>query len=251
MAAEASDNPVLGAFKMFSEELTAKHDKYERIVKISRDITIESKRLIFTLHNLPKGDAKTLDNSTLENIKGRLKKIEESHFKRIAIELENEDAYLYHRAYTWGVQEYVEALTYFEFINNNHLVEWENVTERCKFTIKPDSPDGESRTLTLLVPLTDYILGVMDMTGEVMRYCISALGAGDPTAARKACEFVKYVYCALHQISMGHKEYAQKFEVAGQSLGKMEYNCYLAKMQRLDDPSGPRLRCEVSPADGS
>ena len=32
--------------------LDARHDKMERIVKLSRDITIESKRIIFTLHRL-------------------------------------------------------------------------------------------------------------------------------------------------------------------------------------------------------
>lgn len=44
-------NPVLQMFRECSLELTDKHDRYERIVKISRDITIESKRIIFLLHN--------------------------------------------------------------------------------------------------------------------------------------------------------------------------------------------------------
>jgi len=33
-------------------ELDAKHDKHERIVKLSRDVTVESKRTIFLLHRI-------------------------------------------------------------------------------------------------------------------------------------------------------------------------------------------------------
>lgn len=39
-------------FIVFQKELDTKHDKYERLVKISRDITIESKRTIFLLHRV-------------------------------------------------------------------------------------------------------------------------------------------------------------------------------------------------------
>lgn len=45
-------NPVIQAFRAFSCELDEKHDRYENIVKLSRDITIESKRIIFLLHSI-------------------------------------------------------------------------------------------------------------------------------------------------------------------------------------------------------
>lgn len=37
-------------FGLYQKKLDAKNDKFERLVKLSRDITIESKRLIFQLH---------------------------------------------------------------------------------------------------------------------------------------------------------------------------------------------------------
>lgn len=43
-------NPVMVIFQQCSKELDDKQDRYERIVKIGRDITIESKRIIFLLH---------------------------------------------------------------------------------------------------------------------------------------------------------------------------------------------------------
>ncbi|KXJ72714.1 hypothetical protein RP20_CCG017370 [Aedes albopictus] len=46
------NNPVVQCFREYARELDAKHDRYERIVKCSRDITIESKRIIFLLHTV-------------------------------------------------------------------------------------------------------------------------------------------------------------------------------------------------------
>lgn len=43
------NSPVIQTFYKFQTELDTRHDKYERIVKISRDITIDSKRVIFLL----------------------------------------------------------------------------------------------------------------------------------------------------------------------------------------------------------
>jgi hypothetical protein len=47
-----SSSPVMVAFKSFQLELDARHDKYERLVKLSRDLTVESKRTIFLLHRI-------------------------------------------------------------------------------------------------------------------------------------------------------------------------------------------------------
>lgn len=39
-------------FEQYQIELDAKHDKHERLIKKSRDLTIESKRIIFLLHRV-------------------------------------------------------------------------------------------------------------------------------------------------------------------------------------------------------
>ena len=53
---DASDvdesSPVIQAFREYQKSLDARHDKYERLVKLSRDITIGSKRTIFLLHRV-------------------------------------------------------------------------------------------------------------------------------------------------------------------------------------------------------
>jgi hypothetical protein len=47
-----TSNPMIAQFQIYSKELDDKHDRHERLVKASRDITIESKRIIFLLHNI-------------------------------------------------------------------------------------------------------------------------------------------------------------------------------------------------------
>lgn len=47
-----SKNPVVQNFLIYRKELDNKHDRHERLVKLSRDVTIESKRIIFLLHNI-------------------------------------------------------------------------------------------------------------------------------------------------------------------------------------------------------
>ena len=45
-------NPFLAQFRNHAASLDKRHDKRERLVKLSRDITIESKRIIFLLHRI-------------------------------------------------------------------------------------------------------------------------------------------------------------------------------------------------------
>jgi hypothetical protein len=49
---ESADTPIMKLFRKYREILDDKNDRNERIVKASRDITIESKRIIFLLHNI-------------------------------------------------------------------------------------------------------------------------------------------------------------------------------------------------------
>jgi len=43
-------NAVSPVFRRFQTELDSRHDKHERLVKLSRDITVASKRIIFSVH---------------------------------------------------------------------------------------------------------------------------------------------------------------------------------------------------------
>lgn len=48
----SSRSTVLNMFESFREILDERNDRYERLVKLSRDLTIQSKRIIFLLHRV-------------------------------------------------------------------------------------------------------------------------------------------------------------------------------------------------------
>lgn len=51
----SSRSTVLDMFESFREILDEQNDRYERLVKLSRDLTIQSKRIIFLLHRVVTG----------------------------------------------------------------------------------------------------------------------------------------------------------------------------------------------------
>uniref|UniRef100_A0A5F9DD20 Translin associated factor X n=1 Tax=Oryctolagus cuniculus TaxID=9986 RepID=A0A5F9DD20_RABIT len=91
-----SSSPVMLAFKSFQQELDARHDKYERLVKLSRDITVESKRTIFLLHRITSApdmeEILTESENKLDSVRQKI--------LQVAQELAGEDMHQFHRAIT-------------------------------------------------------------------------------------------------------------------------------------------------------
>uniref|UniRef100_T1IRD7 Uncharacterized protein n=1 Tax=Strigamia maritima TaxID=126957 RepID=T1IRD7_STRMM len=127
-----TNSPIIQSFLIYQSELDAKHDKYERLVKCSRDLTIESKRIIFLLHRIKKEEDK---ESTLLEAEKRLKDLESGLLKQIALELVNEGPYQYTRAYTAGIQEFVEAITFYFYEKEKILPSLQKITDELTNTI--------------------------------------------------------------------------------------------------------------------
>nr|DBA26950.1 TPA: hypothetical protein GDO54_011139 [Pyxicephalus adspersus] len=143
-----SSSPVILAFKSFQHELDTRHDKYERLVKCSRDITTESKRTIFLLHRV---------------------------------------------------------------IRQN--------------------------TLSLQITHVDYLLGVADLTGELMRLCIGSVGNGDIDTPFELTQFLREIFDGFAYIgNTGPYEISRKLYALKQSLGKVENACYMLKVRGSEIP---------------
>lgn len=171
----------------------------------------------------------------------RLNVLVQKNFKTIAQELEFQDPYLYLRAYTAGLQEFIEALVFYLYLRKNTITTWSDVNKG--FIYQDEDTD---KTVTLLFPQVDFILGIADFTGELMRKCINSLGAGNIGDCFKICNFVKYIYTGFLGETVavfiwlivsdcvwfaginniGYKEINRKMYVLRQSLSKMELVCY-------------------------
>ncbi|KAM8859538.1 translin-associated protein X isoform 2-T2 [Spinachia spinachia] len=232
-----SSSPVIAAFRVFQQELDTKHDKHERLVKISRDVTIESKRTIFLLHRV----------TSVPNAEDILKEAEvkldavRQKIGQIAEELREEDIFQFHRAFTPGIQEYVEAVSFLHYIRHRSLISLQEINGGMVFGTAEKGTAGELQTggpvLTFQVTPSDYLLGVADLTGELMRMCISSVGNGDIDTPFQLSQFLRQIHDGFSYIgNTGPYEVSKKLHTLRQSLGKVEDACYALRVRGSEIP---------------
>jgi predicted translin family RNA/ssDNA-binding protein len=242
------NNSTVAPFVEFAKFLDARHDQYERIFKLSRDITIESKRAIFLLHRIQNEENEA---EVLAEAKRKLDDIRHRFWFYVAKELQHGDPYLFQRAYTQGLQEYIEALSFYHYIKEGNLITWKEVQENLSFHSshrresakrdekqRPDSSkeqveegdqlvdpkgnenqpemderkeeeekntepssaeekvsgaekekndgenkssceDGKDTSMIVMVSKQDFLLGIADLTGEMMRKAVTSAAAGN------------------------------------------------------------------------
>lgn len=209
-------NPVVQAFRSYASELESKHDRHERILKLSRDITIESKRIIFFLHSID--SRKQNKAKVLEEAQQRLTKLIDVNFRTIAMELRDQDVYQFRAAYSPGLQEFIEAYTYMEYLNNEDrdskhsksVSTWSDLQSVMQYEddankVEPGQEEEAqvsddqvaakaNHKFHFFVDPTEYILGVSDLTGELMRRCINSLGSGDTDTCMETCKALQQFY---------------------------------------------------------
>jgi len=278
-----SDDPVQNMFGEISKVLDYRHDKRERIVKISRDITIESKRIIFCLHRIKGEDDKA---AVLGEAEGRLWDMKDKLWYYLARELKGEDHYQFIKAYSSGLQEWVEALSFYHYLAYDKLIGFEEVEKELLFedkkakrkvekikegqeaneneedaevkqetanennsNIEKDIVEGEAGEIvddvstnmdglaisekqniiiTVTVPQSEYILGLADLTGELMRNAINSLGSGNLDVCFVLLDILQSMAAGFGRLpkhetprEIGHKLYTLK-----QSCRKVENACY-------------------------
>ncbi|XP_023215573.1 translin-associated protein X-like [Centruroides sculpturatus] len=229
-------SPIIQVFQNFQQELDKRYDKYERLVKCSRDITIESKRIIFLLHRIT-GDKEQI----LQESEKRLKQLRRSTLRTVAKELENEDLYFYLRAYSPGLQEYVEAVTFYNYIKNERLLGLEEIQSDLTYDEETETIDGNHEIkrlkLVLVLPPLEYILGVADLTGELMRKCINSVGQGNLEEPFKLCAFLQNIHNAFGILgNIPGREISRKIFVLRQSMKKVENACYTIQVRGSEIP---------------
>lgn len=240
------DTPVMAAFREYAKELDDKHDRYERIVKMSRDITIESKRIIFLLHTIE--TRRNNREKVLEDAEKRLRAVCETNFLLIARELEDLDQNQYLRAFSPGLQEFIEAYSYFEYLkDSSKLSDWDDLQQFLTYNIDKPSSTKENETkeekslqeqtvakkqIVCTIKPVEFILGLADLGGEIMRRCINSLGSGDIDSCFQACRTLQTLYAGYLRIRpVGNREIPRKITTLRQSTLKAENVCYNIKVR--------------------
>ncbi|KAJ4710697.1 Translin-associated protein X [Melia azedarach] len=206
------------AFSKYADYLNDLNEKRERIVKASRDITMNSKKVIFQVHRISSDNKEEV----LKKAEADLEAVKDQYISRLVKELQGTDFWKLRRAYSPGVQEYVEAATFCKFCRTGALLNLEEINA----TLLPLSdPSMEPLQINVL----DYLLGVADLTGELMRLAIGRISDGELEFAEKICRFSRDIYrelTLLVPLMEDSTDMKTKMDTMLQSVVKIENACF-------------------------
>ncbi|EGD89642.1 hypothetical protein H112_03274 [Trichophyton rubrum D6] len=226
---------IQSIFTEFRNELDEHHDRRERVVKASRDITALSKKIVRTVNApIPPKIAKETDD--------RIKQIQEL-FKSIEADVSGANAFRYHQI-TWGIQEYIEAISFYRYLEKKQLITLEEVLQTLPAGIK--------------VTEADFVLGLYDLTGEMMRFAITTMATGrtasikeedktqqseGPMGGDAVLSDLRQLRAMFEQLNVprglnGWKEVDKKTEVMQASVEKVERAVYGLLIRGTERPSG-------------
>ncbi|THG94475.1 hypothetical protein EW145_g8129, partial [Phellinidium pouzarii] len=182
-----SRDAVLQTFSAFGAELDEHNDRRERLVKKSRDITILSKKIIFLLHRLVSDTAlcgSSAQTSVADAVSQGRKKLAEVQalFRGMRADLAGERIWRYQSSVSPGLQEYIEALAFAHYLEHDALIT----------LVEVQASLSDEHGVYFPLALEEYLLGVSDLTGELMRFAITAIARrGGRTKAREVSAFVR------------------------------------------------------------
>lgn len=214
----ATDCAMKEGFEKYADYLNRLNDKRERLVKASRDVTINSKKVIFQVHRISKHNKEEV----LEKAEKDLAAVTDQYMSKLVKELGGADFWKLRRAYSPGVQEYVEAATLCRFCKNGTLLNLDEMNESLR-------PLSDPSVEPLQINILDYLLGLADVTGELMRLAIGRISDGELEYAKTICRFVRDIYRELTLLAPDmddNSEMKKKMETMLQSVVKIENACF-------------------------
>lgn len=245
-------NATMAAFSVFQTELDGKHDRYERLVKLSRDITVASKRIIFSVHRV---SSEKNQEKCLAEIGEKLTQLESVKWKAVACELQGQDPFQYLRAYSPGLQEYIEAVAVWQYVAERNIISLQDIQQRLTFrenssddstssismpsSTEKDTPPpnmSSSTLLTVYIPPAEYVLGISDVAGELMRMAVHSVGEGDKETPFTICRTLRELCTSLSSLYDIARELPQKLSSLRQSVAKVEAACYAIHVRGSELP---------------
>jgi len=213
-------------FEVLSAALDARNDRRERIIKVSRDITRASKKTISLLQRATNKSARA---ELLRQGRHELRTIHKL-IETVQKDLPDPADYFIHSgAYSPGVQEFVEACTFWHFISVGSLV--------SKAALEDEIQTSNSG-LRFPISNADYLLGVCDLTGELMRFATNCISTGDRKETDVVLLFLRQLHAQFQAMESSALswDFHKKLDVMLDSLKKVETVCYKVEIRCQEYP---------------
>ncbi|PHH58490.1 hypothetical protein CDD80_2234 [Ophiocordyceps camponoti-rufipedis] len=201
-------------FERFRDELDEHHDRRERVVKASRDVTAQSKKITETLNE-------PLPPSIAQEVEKRM-----SSITKLLTDIAPDLAPPHRHRYAWqmrGLEELIEALSFGHYLETQSLM----------------TPQEAQAAVPAPIPLTtdDYLLGVMDLFGELMRF--ATVRRGLVVGERSVLADLQGWARAFEALPRGHsRDWVAKLEAMRQSVRKVEDLGYGLVVRGSERPGG-------------
>ena len=172
-------------FAKLKKEVQDYDSERERLIKKSRDVLKLSKQVIYAVHRDEINEAAKL----IKQIESERKKLDQiaHHSKKMLSE----------GSYKVAIQEYVEAILYYQFIKTGKLV-------------------------NLRVDTNHFILGLADLPGEMVRKAVYLAGKGQVAKVKKIKDEVDMIYGELLKFDFRNNEIRRKVDAVKYDLRKLE-----------------------------
>ncbi|KAI1474485.1 Translin [Daldinia eschscholtzii] len=224
-------NQYTSMFESFRDELDEHHDRRMRIGKVSRDVTALSKKIIFSLQRVRKLN-EPLPPRIQADVDERLKEIA-GHLTTIESDVTGMNRYRYPLI---CLEEFVEAISF------SHYLQYQ------KLLTPSQAQEALPAEITLTAP--DYLFGIFDLTGEMMRFAtaVTALSGSMPGSGTKGSDDDRTILNDLQDVSSmlqicppaGGKPsiYAKKLDIMIEQVLKVERVGYGITVRGNERPKG-------------
>ncbi|KUI55833.1 Translin-associated protein X [Cytospora mali] len=255
-------NEYTPMFERFRDELDEHHDRRERIVKASRDITALSKKIIFALQRVRKIQGDLPENIEKET-QSRLLEISRL-LSTIAPDVQGINRYRYSRS-LMCIEELIEALTFAQYMRTQGLMGYDEavdkVAELSRYVDEmevdagdpphPSAPTALDYQQVVHVTEDDYLGGVFDLSGEMMRFATTSAAltgkmAGSASATTTTDGRERTIVVDVQDLGsffemlpqQYHKGYQNKLDTLRTSVLKVEKLGYGLTVRGSERPAG-------------
>ncbi|MFH1829037.1 MAG: hypothetical protein ABH824_07290 [Nanoarchaeota archaeon] len=157
----------------------------EKLIKKSRDVLKLSKQVIYAIHR----DEISVADDLVKNI--------ESEKKELEIIAKHSNKMNYEGSYKIAMQEYAEAILYYNFVKTGKLFDLKVLPEH-------------------------FILGLADLPGELVRKAVFLAGKGEVDKVIKIKNEVDMIYGELLKFDFRDNEIRRKVDSVKYDLRKLE-----------------------------
>ncbi|WFC97605.1 hypothetical protein MYAM1_000322 [Malassezia yamatoensis] len=200
-----------------SNETLIQNERREKLIKTSRDVTSLSKKVIFHLHRFSVKEGWSPPNPSDSS---NSKLLKEAHDKL-------EDIYTILR--TCAENEQLSSST---MRPSSNMLRYERFV-------------GASLEELLYITPERFLLGLSDLTGELMRFAINSVGSPDASKILARVLFMqRSIYNALEPLAPYNSDIRKKQHVSNTSLRKVEDTAYTMQV-RSSEYSDPAMMQEL------